>query len=104
MCGEKVKFAYKVFRTEHSQIPGYPLVKDHCYLLARRQLVPNLLYILDSAEIPIGKFMAYIKATSRKRPQLGLKHYYRIFYLIVLFYFCSLLPSDMLSCILVSWF
>ena len=31
MWGEKVKFACKVLRTEHAQIPGYPLVKDHCY-------------------------------------------------------------------------
>ena len=29
MLGEKVKFACKVFGTEHAQIPGYPLVKDH---------------------------------------------------------------------------
>ena len=29
MLGEKVKFACKVLRTEHAQIPGYPLVKDH---------------------------------------------------------------------------
>lgn len=29
MWGEKVKFACKVFRTEHARIPGYPLVKDH---------------------------------------------------------------------------
>ena len=33
MWGEKVKFACKVFRTEHAQIPGYPLVKDHWYIL-----------------------------------------------------------------------
>ena len=31
MWGAKVKFACKVFRTEHAQIPGYPLVKDHWY-------------------------------------------------------------------------
>ena len=29
MLGEKVKFACKVFRTEHAKIPGYLLVKDH---------------------------------------------------------------------------
>ena len=28
----KVNFACKVFRTEHAQIPGYPLVKDHWIL------------------------------------------------------------------------
>ena len=29
---EKVKFTCKGFRTEHDQIPDYPLVKDHCLL------------------------------------------------------------------------
>ena len=33
MWSEKDKFACKVFRTEHAQIPGYPLVKDHWYQL-----------------------------------------------------------------------
>ena len=33
MRGEKVMFACKVFRTEHAQIPGYPPVKDHFYVL-----------------------------------------------------------------------
>ena len=31
ITSENVKFACKVFRTEHAQIPGYTLVKDHCY-------------------------------------------------------------------------
>ena len=25
MCGEKIKFVCKLFRTEHAQISGYPL-------------------------------------------------------------------------------
>ena len=37
----KVKFACKVFRTEHAQFPGYPLDKDHC-LLFSFGIIPKL--------------------------------------------------------------
>ena len=44
MWGEKVKFACKVFRIEHAQIPGYPLVKDHWYTHSELKL--NDFYVI----------------------------------------------------------
>ena len=54
MWGERVKFACEVFRTEHAQIPGYPLVKDHWHTqingrkyASQYQLNPCLRLILE---------------------------------------------------------
>ena len=56
MLGEKVKFACKVFRTEHAQIPVYPLVKDHC-IIALCSTHPNnkidKYYLIQKIAIPL---------------------------------------------------
>ena len=56
MWGGKVKFACEVFRTDHAQIPGDPLVKDHCWTLILSLNSKRVMFLLN---VKVGATLSF---------------------------------------------